>query len=117
MLLAARGLLRSKTIAVGDTAETIVPAFEEHFVKTELFFDPFAGARFARYLTGWTAPEGPVDTDMARQRIEEAQLFIDAAHACDLRMHAPAVTPLPSAPAPAARRPPSLPPRPAEVTS
>ncbi|MDZ4698582.1 MAG: hypothetical protein SH809_02645 [Rhodothermales bacterium] len=112
MLLGARGLLRSKNVAIGETADTIVPAFEEHFVANELFFDPFAGAKFARYLTGWTPLEEPIDQDTARQRIEEAQLFIEAAHACDMRMQGPA-SPAPAlvAATPAARRPPVLPPR------
>ncbi|MEZ4702677.1 MAG: nitrite/sulfite reductase [Rhodothermales bacterium] len=110
MLSAARGLLRSQNVDIGDTEETIVPAFETHFVETERFFDPFAGAKFARYLTGWVAPgAGPVPIDVARQRIEEAQLFIEAAHACDMRMQTPA-TPVPVAPA-VPRRAPVLPPR------
>jgi sulfite reductase (ferredoxin) len=64
-----------------------VEEFRELFYDTELFFDPFAGAKFAHYLFQ-ASEEEPVDVSAAavRRRIEEAQLFIEAAHGCYNRL-------------------------------
>lgn len=87
MLTAAKTLAATKARGLGDDADTIVAAFQEHFIQTQLFFDPFAKGKFANYFIKAhedTRSDGNVDVniDLARQRIEEAQLFIEAAHAC-----------------------------------
>ena len=41
---------REKNPNVGTSADEIVGEFRKHFYDTELFFDPFAGGRFAHYL-------------------------------------------------------------------
>jgi sulfite reductase (ferredoxin) len=61
--------------------------FERHFVDTELFFERFVGAKEWGYLQAAHEAGGRVrDGDEARRRVEEAQLFIEAAHACYARL-------------------------------
>ncbi len=58
-----------------------------YFYDTALFFDPYAGAKFANYLLrihGDTEPD--TGTAAVHRRIEEAQLFIEAAYACYNRL-------------------------------
>ncbi len=117
MLDAARALLRTRDPNVGTDADEIVDAFKTQFYDTELFFDQFAKGKFARYLFSRherkVVKQGEED---ARQTIEEAQLFIEAAHACDMRLNSfslPQEAPASAAPAtlPSSKLPPStLPP-------
>jgi sulfite reductase (ferredoxin) len=52
-----------------------------------LFHDPFAGARFAMYFVkAHERRDQAVSAERAHQLVEEAQLFIDASHACYARM-------------------------------
>ena len=52
-----------------------------------LFFDQYAKGKFAHYLFDrHENPPAGVDADIAQQIIGEANLFIEAAHACDARM-------------------------------
>jgi sulfite reductase (ferredoxin) len=86
MLEAARALVREQNIDVADDAETVIGEFRSRFHDTGLFHDPFAGAKFAQFLFQLHA-ESParsngVDREHAHRSIEEAQLFIEAAHAC-----------------------------------
>jgi sulfite reductase (ferredoxin) len=82
MLQAARALTRQKNENIGEDPAEIVGEFKTHMVDTKLFWDPFAGAKFAQYL--FRAHEGgakkPQTPESAHQLIEEAQLFVDAAH-------------------------------------
>ena len=56
---------------------------KHYLAVTKLFHDPFAGAKFARYLLDTHAsPPNGLDSEQAHRKIEEAQLFIEAAHAC-----------------------------------
>ena len=81
MLGAARALTREVFPNVGDGADEIVHEFTTRLVETKLFFDPFAGAKFAQYLFRAHREGGAVGShEAAHQRIEEAQLFVDAAH-------------------------------------
>ncbi|MXX76003.1 MAG: nitrite/sulfite reductase [Holophagales bacterium] len=86
MLQAARALITTENIDIGTAPEEIVGEFRTRFYDTELFFDPYAGAKFANYLF---RIHGDAETDSgeeAHRRIEEAQLFIEAAHACNQRI-------------------------------
>lgn len=87
MLLAARALVRNQFLDVGDDPEDIVREFRARFYDTRLFFDKYAKGKFANYLLHRHAnpPAAPTE-DGARQLVEEANLFIEAAHACDARM-------------------------------
>lgn len=96
MLTAARALVRGKQPNVGEDPEEIVELFRTELVEPKIFHDPFAGSKFAHYLTK-AHRDGSEDAnhESAHQRIEEAQLFVDASHACDEKMvkaAAPAVS-------------------------
>ena len=89
MLQAARALTREKNANLGDQPDEIVSEFKTRLVETKLFHDPFAGPKFAHYLFRAHA-EGinGVSKEGAHQLIEEAQLFVDAAHQCYARIGA-----------------------------
>ena len=87
MLTAAKALIQGQTFNIGDDPDQIVEEFRTRFYDTRLFFDPFAKGKFAQYL--FRVHGEPLDTigdDEAHRRIEEAQLFIEAAHGCYQRM-------------------------------
>ena len=87
MILAARSLVRNQFIDVGDDPNNIVNEFKTRYYDTELFFDRFAKGKFAHYLFGrHNNPPAEVTTDSAHRLIEEANLFIEACHACDARI-------------------------------
>jgi len=87
MLLAAKSLVLGEDPDVGDDPEAIVRQFRRYFVDTELFFDPYAKGKFAHYLLRrHRQPLEHPDEDSAHHLIEEANLFIEAAHACDARL-------------------------------
>ncbi|MFQ5936787.1 MAG: nitrite/sulfite reductase [Acidiferrobacterales bacterium] len=87
MLTAARGLVQLQNPDVSSNPEEILTEFRKRFHDTQVFFDPFAGSKFARYLYSAyeTRSEEPTP-ELAHQRVEEAQLFIEAAHACNARL-------------------------------
>lgn len=88
MLLAARALVRTRFLDVGDDPDNIVSEFKARFYDTELFFDPFAKGKFGRYLLErHDEPPTVVDKDRAHQTVEEAQLFIEATHAAEARIN------------------------------
>ncbi len=87
MLTAAQGLIKTQDPDISNDTVKIVAGFRDRFYDTQLFFDPFAGGKFARYL--FVAYESANDNptlELAHQRVEEAQLFIEAAHACQARL-------------------------------
>ena len=97
MLQAAKGLIKTEFIDISDDADQIVNEFRTRFYDTEVFFDKYAGGKFANYLFRRherSAPAG--DRDGARQIIEEAQLFLEATHACQARLAALPALPLPT---------------------
>jgi len=87
MLQAARALVREKNANVSEAPDEVVAEFRTHYYDTQLFFDPFVGGKFAHYLFKAHAELPKVATpESAHQLIEEAQLFVDAAHACHARL-------------------------------
>ncbi|HTI34442.1 MAG TPA: hypothetical protein VL422_12240, partial [Miltoncostaea sp.] len=86
MLGAARALVRSENPNVADDPDVIVREFRERFYDTERFFDRFAKGRHAQPLFDrhQAAPE-VLDAEATRGLIEEAQLFIDAVAATEIR--------------------------------
>ena len=87
MLQAAKALIQTRNIDIADEPDRIVEEFKMYFCDTELFFDPYAGAKFANYLLRLhSEPEAADSAAAAHRRIEEAQLFIEAAHACYNRL-------------------------------
>ena len=88
MLHAAKALIKTQWLDVPEDADTIVKEFRERFCDTELFYNQFAGPKFANYL--FRVHEEQVTNytqDVAHQVIEEAQLFIEQAYACYGRMN------------------------------
>jgi sulfite reductase (ferredoxin) len=100
MLIAARALVKERNANVSTDADEIVSEFRKHYVDTDLF-DPMAAAKFSLYLFRAHDAEQeknakkqqngnakPTSVDGVHQRIEEATLFIDAAHQCYVRLGA-----------------------------
>ena len=87
MLLAAKGLIKTEFIDITDDPDDIVREFKTRFFDTQLFFDKYAGGKFAMYLfRRHGAVSRPGTAESARQLIEEAQLFLEASHACQARL-------------------------------
>lgn len=87
MLTAAKALVKTEFLDITDDADHIVREFRARFHDTKRFHDKFAGAKFANYL--FVAHEVGGNggrQDQAKQRVQEAQLFIEAAYACYERM-------------------------------
>lgn len=92
MLMAAQALVRTRNLDVADDPGEIVSEFRSRFVDTQLFYDKYAGGKFAHYLLRrHESPPGRIDRDVAHQRVEEAQLFIEATHACESRLSGAAI--------------------------
>jgi sulfite reductase (ferredoxin) len=87
MISAAKALTRSVNQNIKDDADAVVAEFKSRLVETKIFNDPFAGDKFAQYLFHVHGqPLGGLSPELAHQRVEEATLFIEAAHACYGRM-------------------------------
>jgi sulfite reductase (ferredoxin) len=83
MLSAAKALVTIDYGDVKDDEHEIVSEFRTRFHDTQLFHDRFAGGKFAAFLlSSHDAPLVAPTREQAHQKIEEAQLFIEAAHAC-----------------------------------
>ncbi len=82
MLTAARTLVQLQWQDAPTDPNSIVNEFRTRFVDTKIFWDPYHAGQFANYLLNRHA-EGP-DTrytnDTVHKIVEEANLFIDAAH-------------------------------------
>ncbi len=90
MLHAARALAREYNANVSEDPKEISSEFQKHLVDGDgLFLDKYAGAKFAQYFFR-IVEEGPRNdqADGARELIEEAQLFVEASHACYEKMQA-----------------------------
>ncbi len=86
MVSAAQALVRTEHPDVPSDADAIVGEFKERFYDTERFFDRFAKGRFARPLFDRHAGAPTThEAEATRVLVEEAQLFIDAVHACEIR--------------------------------
>jgi sulfite reductase (ferredoxin) len=87
MLSAAQALIKVQNVDIADNPEVIVTEFRRRFYDTELFFDPYAKGKFAHYL--FNAHEHQAEQqslDSVQRLIQEASLFIEAAHACNHRL-------------------------------
>jgi sulfite reductase (ferredoxin) len=94
MLTAAKTLVQEQFLDVPDDANVIVNEFRTRFVDTKLFYDTYMHNQFNNYL--FLRHEG-ADTrytaDTAHKLVEEANLFIDAAHKCFAKLQAMKVVP------------------------
>jgi sulfite reductase (ferredoxin) len=92
MLHAARALVLAENPDIKDDPSRIVAEFRTRYYDTQKFFDPFAGGKFANYLFDAHLNSGqPHSEESSRYLIEEAQLFIDAAHSCNNKLTMAAV--------------------------
>ena len=83
MLHAAKGLVKLEYSDVPDDPERILAEFRARYYDTQKFWDTYAGGKFANYLfDAHQKASVPYTEDSARYLIDEAQLFIDAAHSC-----------------------------------
>src|SRR5215469_9349059 len=86
----ANALVKIEASGIADDPALIVREFRARFYDTQKFFDPFAGGKFAHYLfSAHEKSDEPYTRDSTRLLIDEAQLFIDAAHSCYNRISAP----------------------------
>ncbi len=87
MLKSAKAIVQMKYDDVSNDADEIVEEFRERYYDTKLFFDPFAGGKFASYFFAAHDNASQAYTEeSARHTIEEAQLFVEAIHACYNRL-------------------------------
>jgi len=87
MLHAAKALVKINLPNVPENPDEIVSEFRARYFDTQKFWDPFAGGKFAQYLfDAHQKANGSYTSDSSRYLIDEAQLFIDAAHACYNRL-------------------------------
>ena len=92
MLRAANGLVKLELPNAPGDPDQIVSEFRTRFYDTQKFFDPFAGGKFAQYLFAAQHKSHQAHTsDSARYLIDEAHLFVEAAHSCYQRMGVPAI--------------------------
>ena len=90
MLRAARGLVKLEYPNISQDTDRIVGEFRIRFYDTQKFFDPFAGGKFAQYLfAAQQRNQQPHTADSARYLIDEAHLFVEAAHSCYQRLGRP----------------------------
>ena len=84
MLQAARALIKMQHRDFPNDEENVLSEFRKRFCDTELFYHKYAGRQFADYV--FKAKDGltksSISKDLVLQRLQEAQLFIDAAHQC-----------------------------------
>ena len=87
MLTAAKALVQVENLDVADGPAAIVDEFRHRLVEPKLFWDTYAADQFSRYL--FARADGPDERftrETAHKLVEEANLFIDAAYKCDLKM-------------------------------
>jgi sulfite reductase (ferredoxin) len=85
MLRAAQGLVKDQNPGISEDENQILGEFTTRFYDTQLFWDKYAGGKFAEYLfkaREFVSKAEVADADRAVQLLQEAQLFIDAAHDC-----------------------------------
>jgi sulfite reductase (ferredoxin) len=81
MLTAARTLVQLQWLDVPSDPDAIVNEFRARFVERKLFWDPYHAGQFANYLFNrHDGPDTRYTRDTAHKLVEEANLFIDAAH-------------------------------------
>ncbi|MCZ6675260.1 MAG: nitrite/sulfite reductase, partial [Verrucomicrobia bacterium] len=87
MLEAARGLVHTQLQDISHDPDLIIKEFRQRFFDTGLFQDKYAGGKFAAYLFHrHENKQRDFSHDQARYLLEETQLFIEAAHACNARL-------------------------------
>ncbi len=87
MLHAAQALIKKFDPDISDEPDRVLEDFRKRIFDTELFNDPYAGPKFAHYyFRAHEHRQDPMDREKAHHLVEEAQLFIEAAYNCHIRM-------------------------------
>jgi sulfite reductase (ferredoxin) len=88
MVIAAKALVRHLEVQVKDEADDVVANFKTHLDDTALFHDPFAKGKFAAYLVKMHGDQSykNANDEIAHRTLDEAQLFLEASHACYQRL-------------------------------
>ncbi len=87
MLIAARALARERNANIGADPDEVAGRVPQALLRHPAFFDPFAGGKFAQYFfRAHEERDKPGTAESAHQLIEEATLFVDAAHQCYTRL-------------------------------
>jgi sulfite reductase (ferredoxin) len=90
MLRAAHTLVQLAWLDVPFDPNLIVSEFRTRFVDTKIFWDTYHADQFSRYLLlrHENGPDTRFSADTAHKIVEEANLFIDAAHKAHARFQA-----------------------------
>ena len=100
MMDGARALVRYRKPNVSDDNAEMVADFRALYFDTKLFFDKYAGARFAEYMfLAFENRDRQHTEETAHQLIEESGLFMEAVLACYSRVGAIPASELPVVPA------------------
>ncbi|MBI4178602.1 nitrite/sulfite reductase [bacterium] len=87
MMHAAQALIKKYNIDISEDPEAVVKEFRSRFYDTQIFHDPYAGPKFAAYyFRAHERRTGVFDAEKSHHLVEEAQLFIEAAYSCNIRM-------------------------------
>ncbi|HEY7393420.1 MAG TPA: nitrite/sulfite reductase [Gemmatimonadaceae bacterium] len=87
MVTAAQGLIKVRNPDIAPDPVTVFDTFRTQFIETGVFIDRFVGASQWQYFQVAHEASGAArNRDEARRRVEEAQLFIEATHACYARL-------------------------------
>jgi sulfite reductase (ferredoxin) len=89
MITAARTLVQMQWMDVPADPDVVVREFRTRFVEPKLFWDTYHHDQFSRYLfQRHEAADTRYTRDTAHKLVEEANLFIDAAHKCHAKVQA-----------------------------
>lgn len=92
IVTAAQGLIKAQNPDIVSDPDAVFATFKASYIDSGLFLDRFVGTSEWQYYQAAHSARGEArDRDEARRRIEEAQLFIEAAHACHGRLTAAAL--------------------------
>ncbi len=87
MVTAAKALVKMEYYDVPNDQNRIAEEFRKRFVDTQKFWDPFAGGKFSQYFfAAQEKAKEAYNAESVHHLLEEAQLFIDAAHSCYNKM-------------------------------
>lgn len=85
MVQAAQALVKTQLYDISNNEDAILSEFRKRFCDTQIFHDKYAGSKFADYLfkaRDTLKNNGHMGKEQTLRRLQEAQLFIDAAHSC-----------------------------------
>ncbi len=93
MLTAAKTLVQLEWLDVPNEPAVIVEEFRKRFVEPKLFWDTYHHGQFANYLLArHEGADSRFTLETAHKLVEEANLFIDAAHKCHAKIQAKAAS-------------------------